>query len=324
MMTNKPRNANDEDLIDGIVVDQPIDQPTSMSYCLHRIRLGELCREITDNVPFATSSTGGPAFQQAQEIDIKLRAFSNEVPAFFSLGTDLSQVPVNDLRRSPEIVSQRYILNSLLHTQRCRLHLPFLSQNSADRANTYSRTACLDAARMVIRAEAQLRKEKFPFVLSRLKFSGVLHCMCMAIVVLLLDLCLNKSTRPAEDQERRGEIFDAFGILEEAKSDSPFAKHLLDSFMTILRRNKVSLPEMENTNTDRLGVENCESASRPTDGSDMPTGPSSIDLNADTALTDSSQPFFGDFWQTFDTNIDANTFDWDTLFSELESSLLSA
>lgn len=322
-MTNKPRNANDEDLIDGMVVDQPIDQPTSMSYCLHRIRLGELCRQITDNVPFSKSSTGGPAFQQVQEIDIKLREFANELPAFFSLGTDLSELPRDDLRRSPEIVSQRYILNSILHTQRCRLHLPFLSQTSTDRTNAYARTACLDAARMVIRAEAQLRKEDFPFVLTRLKFSGVLHCMCMAIVVLLLDLCLNKSTRPTEDQERRGEVFDAFGILEEAKADSPFAKHLLDSFMTILRRNKVSLPEMGNSIACR-GVEICGSASRPTDRSDMPMGSSSIDINADTALVDPSQPFFGDFWQTFDTNVDANTFDWDTLFSELDSSLLSA
>ncbi|KAJ5610648.1 hypothetical protein N7510_007367 [Penicillium lagena] len=291
MMTNKPRNANDEDLIDGMVVDQPIDQPTSMSYCLHRIRLGELCREITDNVPFAASSTGGPAFQQVQEIDIKFRAFANELPAFFSLDIDLSQLPVNDLRRSPEIIAFTFPI-SIFH----RPH-EFLLKDCVPRRSPHG-----DPCRGTNETrEISLRADSIK----------VFRCLAL-------------STRPTEDQERRGEIFDAFGILEEAKGDSPFAKHLLDSFMTILRRNKVSLPEMENTIPGPLGVETCESASTPTGRSDMPMGSSSVDLNTDTVLMDSSLPLFGEFWQTFDTSIDANTFNWDNLFSELDSSLLSA
>lgn len=214
MATNKPLNANDEDLVDGMEgVGQPIDQPTSMSYCLQRYRLAELCRELTDSASFSDSASGHMDYQRIREIDEKMIAFIKGLPQFLSLDFEADQLPDSDPRKSTPITVQRYIVNSLANAQRCRIHLPYLTKISKDPKYLYSRNACLEAARMVIRTERQLRTENLPFVLMRLRSAGILHCVCMAIIVLLMDLCLNKSIQK-DDREIQMEIFSAFGVLE--------------------------------------------------------------------------------------------------------------
>jgi hypothetical protein len=131
-------------------------------------------------------------------------------------------MPEADVRRSPSIIVHRYVISSLLHTQRCRLHLPYLSR-AHQGSYSYSKEACLEAARMVIRTEVQISSENIPFVLTRLKFAGSLLCVCMAIIALLMDFCHHKSLQPDEDQERRSEIQDALRILEKAKA-SPYSR----------------------------------------------------------------------------------------------------
>lgn len=207
MATNKPINLNDEGLGPGMPSDDlPISQPTSMSYCLQRIRLGELCREISDSLPFGSSGAGATGYQQIREIDARMCDFTNGMPGFFSLHYTPSELPPTDPRTQPGIIIQRYVINSLICTQRCRLHLPYLSRAATEPTYAYSREAALEAARMVIRTERQLATEKIPFVLARFKFSGGLHCMCMAIIVLLMDVCLNKNVQSEDDRERREEI----------------------------------------------------------------------------------------------------------------------
>src|ERR1700722_8445016 len=83
MVVNKPRNANDEDLVDGMTnVELPLSQPTSMSYFLQRIRLAELCREFTDRVPLSISGPETIAYSQVMEVDAKFDKFVEEIPAF--------------------------------------------------------------------------------------------------------------------------------------------------------------------------------------------------------------------------------------------------
>lgn len=324
MATNKPVNANDEDLFDGMTdLNRPLDQPTSMSYCLQRIRLGDICREISDSIPFLEIGPGDPDYQQIIKIDKVICTFVQEMPSFFSLDYNPHQLPDTDPRKYPGIVIQRYILHSLVHTQRVRLHLPYLSQASSEPIFSYSRNACLEAARMVIRTETQLALEKFSFVLTRLKFSAVIHCVCMAIIVLLMDLCLNKSIQPEDDRERRSEIFRAFGILEEAKVHSPFAERLLRSFYSILQRNKIPLPNMGSSRPapQSKGI-NQQSHPEPVPYTASPLNPNEAGMA--TTFMESALPSFGDLWQTFDTTVDPSTlFDWDSLLSEIDSPFLS-
>lgn len=322
MATEKPLNINDKDLLDGAAGARPIDQPTSMSYCLQRIRLGELCRKITDSISFSEPGWVIRDYQKLREIDAQICDIANEMPRFFSLDYDASELPETDPRTAPGIIIQRYVINSLIHTQRCRLHLPYLSRAATDPDLAFSREACLQAARTAIRTERLLSKESLPFVLARLRFSGVLHCVCMAIIVLLMDVCLNKSLRPEDDQERREEIFHAFKILEEAKGQSPFAGKILKSFYAVLWRNKVTLPDT-NGKTDRMENENQLSPSESSTDSTLPTV-SSGDNNAEDNPLDPTLPSFDDIWQTFDSNVDPTSiFDWNSLFAELDSPFLS-
>lgn len=323
MATNKPANANDEDLFDGMTnVSQPLDQPTLMSYCLQRIQLGEICREISDSISFLEIGPGDPDYQQIIEIDKVICAFAQAMPPFFSLDYKSHLLPDTDPRKTPGIILQRYIIHSLLHTQRVRLHLPYLPLASSEPVYSYSRSACLEAARMVIRTEAQLALENIPFVLTRLKFSAVIYCVCLAIIVLLMDFCLNKSLWAEDDQERRSEIFRAFGILEEAKGQSPFAERLLVSFYSILQRNKIPLPNVDSRQATRSKDVNRQSHPEPAQNSMSPIISTEADI--ESTSMEPTLPSFDDLWQTFGTAVDPSTlFDWNALLSELDSPCLS-
>ena len=319
MATKKPGNINDEDMFDGMAdISLPLDQPTSTSYCLQRIRLGEICREISDSVPFLEIGKENPDYDHVKKIDKVICDFNHSLPSFFSLDDEPYQSTDAGFNKSAGIAIQRYMILSLIHSQRVRLHLPYMSRASSDPTYSYSQSACLEAARMVIRTEAQLSSEKILFVLTRLKFFSVFHCMCLAITVLLMDLCLNKRGRPEDDQERRSEIFRAVGILEESRGQSPFAEKLLGSFYLVLQRNQIPIPNMESIPASRL-----KNASRPQPGpaqdSTFPT-----DADMETASVETPVPSFDDLWQTFDATVDPSTlFDWDNLLSELDYPFLS-
>ncbi|KAJ5650817.1 uncharacterized protein N7484_004540 [Penicillium longicatenatum] len=321
MATEKPLNIDDEDLLDGAIGARPVDQPTSMSYCLQRIRLAELCREITDSIPFSEPELVIRDYKKLRHIDVQICNITNEMPRFFSLDYDASELPETDPRKKAGIIIQRYVINSLINTLRCRLHLPYLSRVATDPDLAFSREACLQAARTAIRTERLLSKELIPFVLARLKFSGVLHCVCMAIIVLLMDVCLNKSLQPDEDRERREEIFHAFKILEEAKDQSPFAERILESFHAVLWKNRVTLPETSGK-TDQMENGNQLSPSALSTGSTFITAFSGD--GAENNRLDPTLPTFDDIWQKFDSNVDPTlVFDWDSLFAELDSPFLS-
>ncbi|KAJ5960188.1 uncharacterized protein N7479_007338 [Penicillium vulpinum] len=311
-MTNKPCNANDEDIVDGMVgVGKPLTHPTSMSYCLQRIQLGEFCREITDCAPFGISDPGSPNYEHTKQIDGKICEFAECLPSFFSLSYRLDELPETDPRKSPGIIIQRYIFNFLLHTQRCRLHLPYLSRASKDPAYDYSRKACLEAARMVIRTERQLSQEMIPFVLARLRLSGMLHCACVAIIVLLVDFC--GSGQPQEKDQT--EILEAFSILEKAKKESSFAGRLLETFKTALRRHNASGSAAEENTATQPTSQDPEISLGLACGSAAPT--------SDDFLMDPTLPSLDDLWQVFDDNVDPGTVDWNSFFAESDTAFLS-
>ncbi|KAJ5145207.1 hypothetical protein N7448_002599 [Penicillium atrosanguineum] len=200
------------------------------------------------------------------------------------------------------------------------MHLPYLSRAATDPAYSYSRDACMEAARMVIRTERQLAREDLPFVLARLKFTGVLHCVCIAIIVLLMDLCRHKSPQSEGDRDSRVEIYNAFSILEEARGQSPFAEKILEQFYAILHRHNIPLSGGEGRPVTRPGNVS-EQASKQTKDKSLPSRDSQMSIDG---MPDPSLPSFDDLWQVFDTNVDpASLVDWNTLFFELDTPFVS-
>ncbi|KAJ5885430.1 hypothetical protein N7495_009940 [Penicillium taxi] len=310
MMTNKPVNANDEDLIDGMIVGKPLSQPTSMSYCLQRIRLGEFCREMTDSEIFSMSDLA-PNFEHTKQIDVKVCEFAASLPSFFSLDLDLEELKKVNPDRSTGVIMQRYIINFMLHTHRCRLHLPCLSRAIKDPTYEYSRNACMEAARLVLRTERQLSSEMIPFVQARLKFSGILHCLCVAIIALLLEYCGRSPHQKKEGDD--AEIFQAFAVLEGVKDKSPFAGKLLESFKTVLNRHRTSTSEnqsMEISDPANLRLTSSSTTFLPS-------------VNSDDLSIDATLPALDDLWRAFDENSGPVTVDWDALFAGLDNSFSS-
>ncbi|KAG6997471.1 hypothetical protein G7Y79_00040g076360 [Physcia stellaris] len=250
---------------------------------------------------------------QVTEMDAAFEDFIEGIPAFFKLDSaGLEQIPKTDTRRSPGITVQRYILNSLMYAHRCKLHLHYLGREPEDPMRIRSREKCLSSARIIIRTERILEKEDIPFVLTRFKFSGVLFCIFMAVIVLLLDVCLDEGAQ--HDEARKAEVADAFSILEEARKQSPIAVKLIESLMSVVRKHKVSLPtsnslqnESRPPSTEDIGIVTPAT----TDELGAESGTSNL---SSQGLPDSGLSCLDEIWQSFDGQMD-----FDTIFSALDA-----
>ncbi len=87
------------------------------------------------------------------------------------------------------VAVQRYFINSLFHTQCCRLHLPYLAHGSADAIHARFHAVCLEAVRKIIQTELDLERDKLSFV-QTLKLTGNLYGVFIATIALFTDLCL--------------------------------------------------------------------------------------------------------------------------------------
>ncbi|RFU29647.1 hypothetical protein B7463_g6706, partial [Scytalidium lignicola] len=237
MTVKKPLNINDMDLVDnGYQMGLPISQPTEMSYFLQRIRLAEISRSIVDHNPMTMISSGGPNYPvHVMALDSKLDQMIHDIPSFFHLDSYKG----NPDSMSTGIFVQAYLLNSVIHTQRCKLHLRYLTSGPNNNpAYALSREKCLKSARELIRAEVQLERAQHPFVLIRLRLSAMLYGVFLASIALLMDAYIN---RPGllEDEIRHGDEAEALRIVEGARSHSWAAANLHDSLMQVLAKYRV-------------------------------------------------------------------------------------
>ncbi|KIW29281.1 uncharacterized protein PV07_05106 [Cladophialophora immunda] len=312
MMVNKPRNIPDEHVVEGLpLVGLHITQPTSMSYFLQRVRLGELCYQAsnqssTDNWEIATSD-------EIMEVDAQFEKFISDFPPFFNLEDDGDSTSADRASKDPAIIVQAYILTGMVQARRCKLHLPSLSRSPAEPRLARSRQICLDAARTIIAAERRLEKETaIPFALSRFRFGGTLYCLFLAIVTLLLDVCLNKAAAVDHEDRRRSELAQAFQILEEAQSQTAIATTLLESLQRLVHKYKVSLP----------AVGQDVSINRPVmPPADMPYGLGTGRSNTvpDPDVSNPEFPFFDEVWQTFEGGMQLDELDLESIFADINS-----
>ncbi|KAH6682246.1 hypothetical protein F5X68DRAFT_24635 [Plectosphaerella plurivora] len=229
MAVNKPRNIDDADLVEGDPnVDRPLSQPTDMSYFLQRLRLAEVSRAIVDHTSMAMrTSARATHHAHVMSLDFELHQMTRDVPPFL----DINNYPDTPAPEMHDMFIQAYMLNSLVQTQRCAIHLEYLI--SGDPAYASSRETCIGAARQILRAEQQLLRSRHPFVQTRGRLSAILHGVFMASIVLLMDACVNGG----EDRNGR-EVAEALRIVGDAQEHSLAAQKLHEALVQVLARHR--------------------------------------------------------------------------------------
>ncbi|KAL4781991.1 hypothetical protein BJX76DRAFT_369430 [Aspergillus varians] len=314
MSVRKPRNIDDFDLLPGkVIVERHMDYPTDVSYTLQRIQLGEICRELTDSAPLF-----GPKHISYDSIlanDKMIDDYIMGFPTFFRHdGGSLKDLAKINPHVTTGIIVQRYILNSLAHANRCKLHLPYFARGLVNPKYAYSRKICLEAARAIIRTERLFEKESISFFPTRFRFAGSVYCLCMAIIVFVLNVCVYKDD--GQEEEGKRETADACSILQTAKNDSSIADRLLQSFMRVIRKHKVSIQGISNANAVENGAHPCSASLNTTDTSESSLTYEIPNLDEQSLLSPQSS-----YWNGISENFDSGmeTIDWNALFFELDS-----
>ncbi|KAJ5734699.1 hypothetical protein N7533_013102 [Penicillium manginii] len=243
MTVKKPRNINDSDLVNnGYQTEFPLSQPTEMSYFLQRIRMAEIARRTVDQSQTAADSSGPGDSTHIMKLDFQLDQFIHDIPFFFNL---------DNYEDNPESTSagtfvHAYLLNLVIHSQRCKLHLRYLTSDP-NKSPMYaaSREICLKSARQLIRAESQLERAQHPFVLVRLRLSAIRYGVFLACIALLMDAYINGSGS-LQDGINHGDVAEALRILEGARCHSWAAQNLSDSLNQVLAKYRAQNPEDQN------------------------------------------------------------------------------
>jgi hypothetical protein len=335
MAVKKPLNLNDEDLVDGMSQDQkPLSWPTMMSYPLQRIRIAEIMRSLMDRNPLIMSHAGGLSHDVIMDIDTELQLFINDIPPFFSMTTaELEATYQLSPLRAIGIVHQGFCLHSLTWSQRCTLRFPYFSRGFVDPAYATSRDVCLHSARQVIKT-ATLLSSSGLFTATRYKFLGLLVSIFMAsVVVLLMDINHNKSSMQRD--RLSGEILDAIRILEHARHESETAAKFLESLMFVVRKHKVCKPVTQ-VGTGLMCSDGAEvydtTDTQPAVGLLPPITPTSMLGSNEVGGMDivherpesgeDLSAYFNELAQSFEQGVDIGSFDWDSMLSGLESSII--
>jgi hypothetical protein len=235
MTVNWPLNVNDVDIGPSAMPEESTaSEPPDMSYFLERLRLAEVSRSIVDHSLMSEIGLSRPSYHtQVMAMDFELDQLIKNMPSFFQLA---SYEHVSDPSKASSIFIQAYMLNSLIFTQRIKLHITYLtsgSQNSP--ACAASRDICLKSAKQITRAETHLLRSRHPFVRVRLRLAAILYSIFMASIILLMDVCVH---RPVSlDRELcNGDVAEALKILKCARSHSLAAAKLFDSLMQVVER----------------------------------------------------------------------------------------
>ncbi|KAI4670604.1 uncharacterized protein J4E79_000890 [Alternaria viburni] len=231
MNVNKPLNINDVDLLAvGPQPSLPLSQHTDMSYFLQRIRLAEISRNFVDQI------TSDPSKRDAHlmAMDRQLVDMMHETPAFFLLD---SYDNTFSSGKPNHTFIQAYFLNTLIHTQRCKLHLTSLTRPPASMAistSPSSRTACLYSASQLIYLEIKILRSRHPFAHRPQRPPAGLYSIFIATIALLMDACLNRSSELQAELEQDNDLAKGLQMIADAREDSLAAAKLHESLMQIV------------------------------------------------------------------------------------------
>jgi hypothetical protein len=341
MITKKPLNVDDDDLIDGLtIVEKPLSYPTEMAFFLQRCRLGEVSRHIVDRTSLIMARTAEPNREDIMDVDTEVQMLMNDLPVFFTMSEeDLVATYGLSQRRAAGICQQGHNARFLLHVQRCKLHLPYFTRGFSNMTYAPSKEICLSSARLIIQSELDIENTS---PRNHYKFCSLVLGIYMSSIVLLMDFCINRNS-PYRDRQRK-DVAEAFRLLLEGKKESEAASHFVDSLMQILKKHNLAPFKVASTqSTQKDGPTRHQLHTPPADGiimgnSNAPICPNSLasqspshhlDMNNCTNMTvdwtDGNldlTSYLNVLDQSFEIGIEAGNINWENIFSDLGSTII--
>ncbi|KAI7968852.1 hypothetical protein EIK77_002848 [Talaromyces pinophilus] len=319
MLVKKPLNINDEDIShDMRCNEQPLSQPTTMSYQLLQLRLSEISHNMVDRSPLVMG-LGGPNHDVVMSIDTELQMLLIDTPSFFSMPVEelISDYHM-DSPRASKIAHQGYMFYSQLYAQRCTLHIPYFVRGLTESAYATSSQICLQSACLVIQTESKLRKSRISA--ARYKFLGFLVPVFMSSIVLLIDSCYHKTSIHA--RHHREELAEAIRILEEAKHESGTAAKFLDSLTHVLRKHKVTPARQLPTPGPTTAIER-QYVELPLPIGTLPGLDGNGFVMGDEMYSNGEglSTYFAELAQSFGQGNEVADLDWNSMFSGIDSSM---
>ncbi len=116
---------------------RPESEATPMSYMICKARICHAFGMIVDQANSITS----PAYFEVLDLDTRLRAAYNLIPAFLVI-RPLDQ----SITDNPNLIMQRFNIILLFHKSRCVLHRRYLGKEFSQDQYSYSRNSCTDSA----------------------------------------------------------------------------------------------------------------------------------------------------------------------------------
>jgi len=342
MITKKPLNLDDEDLNDGAVaIEKSMSVPTCMSYSLQRLRIAELCRRFVDCEPLVMAATTSENYDNVLDFDTAIQTFINDLPAFFSMSfAEITRLFQLDHAKATRLATHGHIIHGMIYSIRCKLHVPYLMRGYADQTYSPSRQICIKTARLIIQNEVDHERTGL-LTVNRYQSSGFVLGVFVASVVLLVELCVDKTT--SRQSEYRQEIIDAFRLLEMARGQSRNAARFLESLLSVLHKHQVAPPMPDNrqisdnrqlasdsdqssTTLQMIETSKITKPAMPTpEGSatlsDMIPETTNLDASTENAFADDMDmsSYFDMLNQSLQQGSDMEFCDWDGLFSGLGS-----
>ncbi|KAH8645502.1 hypothetical protein BX600DRAFT_165697, partial [Xylariales sp. PMI_506] len=316
-----PRDCNDEDILLNEICEDSSgsgSQLTSMTFFLTKLRLAQLCREMTDAVPLNTTKLMKLPYDRIIALDRALEDFISSLPFVFRNDAESRSKSKTLETVYPHIPIMRYCITTAVHSRLCRLHQKFLLRQSLDPSYSYSRLACLESSRTIIQMFEDALGESCATSMATARMAMAVHFTHLALVILVMDLCFNRDVIDAD--ARRLEVKTALEMLECSKDASPLIVRSLSSVYEILERHKIRLFEQESSIASMEPPSSLRSrAERPSLIQNIPMEPSerSIDTGTPYPTLDTS---FDEFWDLVaHTEPDFDADDWDALFSALNA-----
>lgn len=319
---NLPRDCDDDEICFA-GSDEPATEchPTSMSFFLARVRLAQLCREMTDTVPVETENLMRLPYESVIALDQKFEDFLSSLPVFLRADSESREKSRVVEAVFSNVSTMRYCIITAAHSRRCRLHQKFLLRQSSDPRYQYSRRAALASARVVIESYKDFEPGhgNSSAAMSTARMALAVHYTHLALTVMAMDVCFNKDEDDAA--ARRHEIQEALHMLGRDRHISPLLSRCLDTLHHILCKHGVQFAQLAPLTGDCVlrgdTAFNGPQMNLSEDGLDtFLTNPeqSSGDLNL---FIDASH---NDIWRLAnEPGVEFTPITWDTIFSGLDT-----
>lgn len=218
-----------------------------MSYNLHRLKIAEIARYISDVMP---RNANDATCEQILSLDSKLELLIQNLPAFFRVEIAGSEETARIDRSHPHIPMQRLVINFMVHLVRCKLHFPFLSGHPSKSLHALSRDASLKAARHVLSAHRDLSMLHISHSSDFMKIQGTVFHMFTGALILATDLCCNQP-QGEERKRQSAETMVVLRQLDSIKHHSQKAAKFLETLTQLLVQYGVWEPDtIISPNTD--------------------------------------------------------------------------